>query len=111
MSPGLTSRQGLHLNLAKLHHRLRIVLLQGEMSGGEGMVRVDEINRGLAIHFDDDVIADGRYILREPFAGLVELLAIDDLGAVLIANPEGGIEAAGADRIPRRAVDLGLVAL
>src|SRR5262249_12438518 len=58
------------LDLAHCDDAARVVLLDGEMPLVMTVLLVPEIDGGLAVHLDDDVIADGNDFLGEPHVGL-----------------------------------------
>src|SRR6266568_2634782 len=62
----LCRRQLLYLDLAYRHDAAGVVLLNREVPLGVAIFVVHEIDGGLAVHLDDDVIANGDHFLREP---------------------------------------------
>src|SRR5262245_24837012 len=78
-----------------------------------GILRVYEIDGLLAVDFDDDVIADGGHLLREPVVRLVQLLEHQDFVLFFLRKiwVERGVQAAGLDGITVSGIYLGLVAL
>src|SRR5262245_45922142 len=84
------------------------------MAFGVRVRLVHEIDRGLAVDFDDDVLAVRGDLLLEPLVRLVRAFEDDQFrpqfGLLLPTANEPGIEAAGLDRVLVRGVDLGFVA-
>src|SRR5436190_16745513 len=84
--------------------------LQGKMPLGEGVFRVSPVDGRLAVNLDGDVAPYRRYLLSEPLRRLVRCgVHHRDLFLVL-GEAAGRIEAAGADRIAVRRIDLSLIA-
>ncbi len=82
--------------VAIFHHAPLVVLLQGDVTGGERILVLDMIHHLLVVHENLDVVAVRDDMLREPGVGRHQLL--QDLDEV--------IQAAGAYRIAMRAVHL-----
>src|SRR5260370_40133376 len=91
------------------------------MALGVAILLVDEIDSGLAVarrpwakgvDLDDDVVPLRDHFLNEPLVGLDELVEDQHLFLFLrgVAVAAVGIEAAGADLVAVRRVDLSLVA-
>src|SRR5579871_5440458 len=107
-----TSFQFFHFDLAEVDFRLWVMSLKGEMPFGEGVIRVEEIDRRLAIHLDDDVILRRGHLLGEPLIRLMRR-RIHDANFVLVFLQFGApirIKAASSDWIGVSCVDLGFVA-